>query len=76
MVPLKNSTLLTLPSASAALAENVIVAGAVNKVVAVGEVRLTVGAILLDVLAVATLISTGAEVFEVPALSVARAVKE
>ena len=61
VVPLKNSTLLMVPSASLALAVRVTDAGAVKEVVASGEVRLTEGAVLMRA-AVISLIKT-AEVY-------------
>ncbi len=47
VLPLKNSTLLTVPSASEALAVSVIVAGAVKLLPLVGDVRFTAGAKLI-----------------------------
>ena len=49
VVPLKNSTLLIVPSASEALAAMFTEAGAVKEAVAKGEVRLTEGALFSKV---------------------------
>ena len=69
VAPLKNSTLVTEPPVSAAVAARLKVAGAFTVVLLVGAVRLTVGA-ALDIRLIA------AEVVTLPLLSVALAVTE
>ena len=73
VVPLKNSTLVTVPSVSAAFAARLIVAGDVNTEPLVGEVRATVGSTKITTGALITIFTT-AEVVVAPALSVALAV--
>ena len=70
VVPLRNSTLVTLPSGSLAVAVIVIVGFQGKIAPAVGEVMFTVGAVF----AALTLIVAGALVVVAPRLSVARAV--
>ena len=71
VVPWKNSTLLIVPSESLAVALMVMLAGAVNTVLFVGLVMLTVGAAF-----VLTLTVTIVEVVTALLLSVALAVNE
>ena len=72
VAPLKNSTLLTEPFASLALAAIVTEAGAVKVAPLVGEVRLTTGGVLPPV--VVAVMVTAEEVVVAPWLSVATAV--
>src|SRR6266568_3850349 len=68
VVPSKNSTFATVPSASVALALTVTFAGGRKMALLAGAVMLTVGG-------ESTVITTGAEVVTAPLLSVARAVR-
>jgi len=72
--PLKNSTLETVPSESAAFAESVMDAGAVYVALFDGAVNETVGATFAGGVTVVTETVTGADVVTAPALSVAFAV--
>jgi hypothetical protein len=73
VVPAKKLTLLTVPSASPAVALSVTVAGAVNVAPAAGAVNDTVGAWFAAAL---TVIDRAAVVVVAPVLSVATAVSE
>ena len=72
VVPLKNSTLVTVPSASEAVAARFTVAGAVKVAPLLGCVSVTVGAALLAL----TVIVEARLVVTPPRSSVARAVSE
>ena len=72
VVPLKNSTLVTVPSASEAVAARFTVAGAVKVAPLLGCVSVTVGAALLEL----TVIAEARLVVTPPRSSVARAVSE
>ena len=73
--PWKNSTLVILPSVSAALAVILMLAGAVYTKPVTGEVMATVGGTATTTGALIK-IFTAAEVVVAPVLSMARAVKE